>query len=119
MSNYTLAVANTLAVPVSFKIADGTKTSSFAFTLVMERQSEDDWNAGVAGEDGNPKSEKIKQHLLSITKGWKDQRFVLDADGQPAEFCTEALEVMLSTVGVGDVVLRSYMKENSAKVKNS
>lgn len=118
MSTYTLAVADKLLVPIHFKLADGEKTSSFSFTMTMDRVTEEDWNAGVVDENGIPKSEKIKQQLLSITTGWKDQRFVLDPSGKPAEFCREALEVMFGTVGVSDVVLKAYMKENAAKVKN-
>lgn len=119
MTSYVLAVADTLIVPISFRTADGASARSFAFTLTMDRQSEEEWNAGVADSDGVVQSGKIKDHLISITKGWKDQRFVLDDDRQPADFCAEALNVMLSAVGVGEVVLRAYMKENSAKVKNS
>ena len=119
MSNYTLAVADKLQVPVSFKLADGAKTASFSFTLTMDRLGEEDWNAGVVDEQGIPKSEKIKEQLLSITTGWRDQKFVLNSDGVPADFCREALEVMFAAVGVTDVVLKAYMKENSAKVKNS
>lgn len=116
---YKLSVADVLTVPVSFKVADGGKTSSFHFTLTMERQTDEQWNAGVKNENGAPSHEHIKAHLLEITTGWKDQKFVLTEDGEPAEFCKEALHVMLSSVGVADAILTSFMKENSAKAKNS
>lgn len=116
---YTLAVANTLIVPVSFKVADGAKTTDFSFTLTMARQSDEEWNTGVCDEKGNAEHKKIKKHLREIASGWKDQKFVMDENGAPAEFCPEAFDVMLASVGVADVILTSYMKENSAKVKNS
>jgi hypothetical protein len=116
---FKLSVADLLAVPVSFKVADGAKTTTFSFTLTMERQTDEQWNTGVKGDADGATHERIKAHLLEITKGWKDQKFVLDEDGQPAEFCAEAMNLMLSSVGVADAILNAFMKENSAKVKNS
>ena len=116
---FKLAIADQVTVPVSFRVADGAKTVSFNFSLIMDRQTDEQWNAGVKGDGDGATHERIKAHLVAITKDWKNQAFVLDDQGKPADFCAEALEVMLSSVGVADAVLNAYMKENSAKAKNS
>jgi len=116
--SYKLAVSNTVSVPVKFSQADGEKLKHFAFTLFMERQSQQEFEEGCKGEHGVPTDAKVRERMLALTTGWKNQTFVIDDDGTPAEFCQEALDVMFSAVGVLDVVVKSYIKENGARAKN-
>jgi hypothetical protein len=118
MSQYKLAVAAFLAIPMIFDLADADKTKSFNFTLQAKRLGEDEFQTRIKGENGLPTNEKIKELLLDITTGWKDQTLVLDEQEQPAAFCREALEVMFQTPGVLDIATRSYLKEVAARAKN-
>jgi 2-hydroxy-3-keto-5-methylthiopentenyl-1-phosphate phosphatase len=118
MSQYQLAVADILQVPISFRTKDGAKVTTFKFTLDMQRCPEEDWNTSITDEFGTAKHEKIKAKLKDLTIGWRDQTFVQDGDKVPAPFCQEALEVMFSAVGIADVVLKAFMKENAATAKN-
>jgi hypothetical protein len=49
---------------------------------------------------------------------WKDQRLVLDASNNPAEFSKEALAMFFSAPGVLIVCWNAYIKEVAAKEKN-
>lgn len=116
---YKLAVSDTVSVPVKFSQADGGKLKQFSFTLFIERQGETEFEEGCKGEHGVPTNAKVCEKMLSLTTGWKGQEFILNDDGTPAEFCQEALAMMYNAVGVLDVVVKSYMKENGARTKNS
>jgi len=115
---YKLAVANTVTVPVFFKQMDGGKEKNFSFSLLMDRVTEEEWEASIRDDSGKISSLKIKEQMLNLTTGWEHQTFVLDESGAPAEFCQEALEVMFGVPGVLDVCLKSFIKESAAKGKN-
>jgi hypothetical protein len=119
MSNqYKLSIAAFLLVPMVFALADGDKEAKFDFKLQCERLSQDDWLERIKGDTGAPTDAKIKEVVLDITTGWRDQTLVLDADGQPAQFCREALEAMFAVPGVLELFIGNYRKEVLARVKN-
>lgn len=116
--NFKLAISDMVSVPVIFEQMDGGKKKKFNFKLLMERMTEEDWLASVKDENGIVSNVKIKDQLISITKGWEDQTFVLNEAGAPAEFCEEALAVMFGVPGILNICLNSYVKESAAKAKN-
>lgn len=115
---YQLAIKNVVIVPVEFSVADGDKRKKFKFSLECDRLTTEEWKAGITNDEGVITPEKIREQLAGITRGWKGQTFVLDDDGNPAEFCEEAFQVMTNAPGVFDVILESLMKESAAKGKN-
>jgi hypothetical protein len=118
MSQYKLAIAAFLLVPMVFSLADGEQETKFDFKLQCQRLSQDDWLERIKGDLGTPTDEKIKEVVLDITTGWRDQTLVLDADSQPAPFCREALEAMFAVPGVFELFIGNYRKEVLARVKN-
>jgi hypothetical protein len=110
---YKLAVENTVKVPVKFNLNNGGKISSFSFSLMCDRISQDEINAAV--ED---KESKAKDFIAKVAKSWLGQTLVLDDDGSPAPFCSESLDAMLDVIGVAGVIYLSYLKECGAKEKN-
>lgn len=113
-----LAISDKVTVPVKFTMKDGKKLIPFAFTVLCERLAGDDFQERIKDDNGVAAEKKIKELMTEITVGWENQTLVLEDDGQPAAFCEEALDMMYATVGVLDVVLKSYMKESAARVKN-
>ncbi len=111
---YKLSVGNKVVVPVKFELADAGQKKKFSFTLLCTRLTDKEFQDGIKGEGDFPTPEKIRAQMLEITTGWENQTFVLDDDGAPAMFCSEALEVMFAATGVLDVVLKSYLKEVAA-----
>jgi hypothetical protein len=118
MSQYKLAIAAFLLVPMTFALADGETETKFDFKLQCQRLSQEDWLERIKGDTGVPTDAKIKEVLFDITNGWRDQALVLDADGQPAQFCREALEAMFAVPGVVELLIGNYRKEVLARVKN-
>jgi hypothetical protein len=119
MSNqYKLSVAAYLLVPMIFSLANGESETKFDFKLEAKRLTQEEWNERIKGEAGVPTNDKVKEVLLDITTGWRDQTLVQDELGKPAPFCREALEVMFTTPGVLELYVTSYLKEVLAKVKN-
>jgi hypothetical protein len=116
---FKLAVAAVLIATINFTMNDGGQKKEFKFSLKMDRLSEADWNARIKNDQGVVDQASIKKTLAEITTGWQDQTLVLDdATNQPADFCPDALAVLLDTPGLTDVVLGAYVKEVAAKVKN-
>jgi hypothetical protein len=97
---------------------DGKKTIPFAFTVLCDRLTSDDFQQRIKGESGVATEEQIKATMMEITTGWENQTFVLEDDGTPADFSEENLKMMYDTTGVLDVVLASYIKESAALKKN-
>jgi hypothetical protein len=110
---YKLAVENTVKVPVKFKLNNGGKVSSFAFSLMCERLTQSEITGKI--ED---KEEKIRDFVGNVAKGWSGQTLVVEEDGTPAEFNEDSLALMLDTAGVAHVIFNSYFKECGAKEKN-
>jgi len=116
---YKLAVAPKVRVPMIFEIQDSDKIKRFNFSLTCTRLTVDEFQESNKDSAGVVTNEKIRETMVRITEGWTNQTFVLDDDNQPAPFCPEALEVMFQAANVLDIAVQSYMKESSAKAKNS
>lgn len=108
---FTLAIENTVEVPVKFTLKEGRVNKPFAVTLVAKRLTKEESEAEAAGTT-------ILEFLLSNVTDWRGQTLVLDADGKPAEFSRAALEYMLSVGNVLALCWSAYLKECWAKEKN-
>lgn len=115
---YKLAIANIVNVPMKFSMKDGGTIRQFAFSLQCRRILAAEWFEGVRDENGRVVDTKVKSLMMDLTTGWKDQTLVNDEDGQPAEFCQEALDVMFDTPGLLDLAVTKYLAEGQAKAKN-
>lgn len=115
---FKLAIAQFVLVPLAFSLADGDKESKFSFQLQAKRLNQDEWKQRFPADDGVPTNDKLKDVMLDITTGWRDQVLVLDEEGQPAAFCQEALQALFEVPGVFDLYVSNYLKEVRAKVKN-
>lgn len=115
MSKFVIAVEDAVEVPVKFTLKAGKVNKAFAFTLTATRIPQDELQTKM--KDAEYKFKEGLQSMGVIT-GWADQRLVLDASGQPAEFSEEALDAMLSVAGVARMVYDAYLKECGAKEKN-
>lgn len=116
---FKLSVSENVTVPVKFSLQDGKKIKPFAFTLTCERLTTEQWQERIKDpETGHPSDEMIRETMIDIVTGWQNQTLVLGADNEPADFCPEALEVMVNASGVLNVIVSSYMKENGARTKN-
>lgn len=109
---FTLAVENTVEVPVKFTLKNKGVARLFSFILTAERLPQDEISARL--ED---KERKVKDFMADVVSGWSGQRLVLDA-AEPAEFSPEALEALLNVAGVAAVCFTAYLKECGAKEKN-
>lgn len=114
IKKYKMAVGNVVRVSVEGTCSneDGQKTK-FKFSLRCTRLSATDLAAALASRD-----DLAKDFLISVTTDWKEQRLVLEEDGSPAEFCTEAFEALLDIAGMPLVCLNAYVKEVGATAKN-
>ena len=110
---FTLAIENTVEIPVKFTLKNKGAARLFGFNLVAERLPQDEITARL--ED---KERKIKDFMADVISGWSGQRLVLDTAGEPAEFSPEALEALLNVAGVAAVCFTAYLKECGAKEKN-
>ena len=107
---YTLAVEDIVEIPVKFTIRSKGTAKLFTPTLTIRR---------LSPEDNEAKSEQsIKDFMHENVIAWKDQRLVLDASGNPAEFSEEALAMFFKTPGVLILCWNTYLKEVGAKEKN-
>ena len=107
---YTLAIDDIVDIPVKFTIRSKGTAKLFTPTLTIKR---------LNPEDNESRSEQsIKDFLHENVIGWKDQRLVLDASGNPADFTPEALELFFSAPGVTILCWNAYIKEIGAKEKN-
>lgn len=112
---YTLAIENSVDVPVKFTLKQGKVNKSFAFTLSCTRLEQDEIFSRLKALEY-----KLPDFLQSegVIFGWSDQRLVLDAQGEPAAFSADALAMLLSPPGVSKVVYDAYLKDCGAKEKN-
>lgn len=112
---YTLAIEDTVDVPVKFTLKEKSVNKLFSFTLTATRVPLADINAAMEACEF-----KFKEALqkLDVLKGWNGQRLVLDEQKNPADFNADSLDMMLTVQGVAQVVYLSYLKECGAKEKN-
>lgn len=112
---FTIAVGNTVEVPVKFTLKEKKVNKVFSFTLEAQRREQDEITSRMAENEY-----KFREALLALDcfTGWSGQRLVLGADGNPAEFSVEAFTAMLSVPMVAKIVYQTYLAEVGAKEKN-
>ena len=103
---YTLAIENSVDVPVKFTLKQGKVNKSFAFTLSCTRLEQDEIFS------------RLKALEYKLPDFLQSERLVLDAQGEPAAFSADALAMLLSPPGVSKVVYDAYLKDCGAKEKN-
>jgi hypothetical protein len=84
----------------------------FNFELEQDRISQEELKDLVT--DGGSTPDFIRR----VTHGWKGQRLVLGDDDQPAEFCGEALDVLLSISGMATYCYQAYVAQVLVTEKN-
>lgn len=110
---FTLALENTIEVPVKFTLKVGKVNKAFAFTLDATRHSQDeieDWTTD--------KNRKIKDVLTDVITGWSGQTLVLGENKEPAAFTPESFAAMLAVQGVAGTIYLAYLRECGAKERS-
>lgn len=112
---YKLAISNTTDFPVRFTYKDGDRPREFSFFMLADRLPQDELTQAVRDED-----RMTTEFLKSKIKGWRGQQLVLDEEGRPADFSTEAFDAMLSIIGLPAEIFAAYIKACSVtgKAKN-
>lgn len=64
------------------------------------------------------KAQTIDDVLRRVTRGWAEQDLVVGADGLPADFCPEALDVLLSMPRFSGMAYVEYLQAIGAHRKN-
>ena len=107
---YKLAIDDVIEVQVKFTLKSRGVNKSFAPMLMIRRLE--------VGESEEASEKTVKEFMHENIIGWSDQRLVLDANDQPAEFSPEALKLFLKAPGVLSLCWSVYTKEVGAKEKN-
>lgn len=112
---YKLAIANEFGLKVEGKTRDESGAEkTFSFVLTCERLNGDQIQQSIKNN-----TETVQQFFERVAKGWKDQRLVLDEEGKPAEFCADALRVLLSINAMPALCWQAYLTQVGATAKNS
>lgn len=109
----TLAIQNTVEVNAKFTLKEGRVSKPFAFTFTATRLEQDDITERLES-----KEKRIKDFMADVMTDWQGQRLVLEENGEPSPFSTEALAMLLNVAGVASVCFNAYLKECGAKEKN-
>ena len=112
---FTLAVEDTVEVPVKFTLKGGKVNKLFSFTLIGKRLPQDEITDAFKAVEFNFKAFLESTGVIS---DWVGQRLVLDQAGEPVGFSAEAFTFMLNTSGVAQAIYLAYQKECGAKEKN-
>lgn len=109
-----LAIADLVGVKVegTYRNEDGNERT-FKFTLVCDRLPQDELKDVIADPAGTA-MDFFRKHA----KDWKDQRFVLDGDGNPAPFSDMALELLMSISGMAARCWQAYLTQAVVTAKN-
>lgn len=112
---FTLAIEDTVEVPVKFMLKEGKVNKTYAFTLTARRMSQEEITEAFKAVEF-----KFKEFFetTGVVSDWQGQRLVLDADKNPAPFSPEAFSFMLNVTGVAQAIYVAYAKESGAKEKN-
>ncbi len=110
---FTLALEDTVEVPVKFTLKVGKVNKAFAFTLDATRHTQDEIE-----EWTTDKNRKIKDILTDVVTGWSGQKLVLGENKEPADFTPESFAAMLGVQGVAGTIYVAYLNECGAKVRS-
>lgn len=109
MTQFHLAIENTLDVPVYIEIQSGRVKKSFPMRLTGKRLSVDEWKRYFGPEAENPHlttADFLREHITD----WREQRLVINESGQPVPFSPEAFDTLLSVVGAEMIIFLAYQK---------
>lgn len=107
-----LRVGDFVEFPVALKVNDCGNDKTFKVRLTAKRLNSDQWKAWFEAEENQSKSamDVTKALLMEHITGWSDQTLVVDdATGQPADFSTEGLQLMLGLFQALGVVQTAYI----------
>jgi hypothetical protein len=113
MQTLKLAIDNVVEVPVKFTIKVKGVAKLFAFSFTAHRLDQDEISSRLE-ETGK----KTKDFMADLMTDWANQRLVLTATDEPADFSPEALEMMLNAPGVATACFNAYIKNCGATEKN-
>jgi len=105
---FQLAIGDRFTFPVHLKVRDGADTKDFKFQLEGKRLDSETARKVLTGE-GESSGMTVQEFLRENITGWRSQRVVLDEEGQPAEYSTEALDSMLTISGVPAVLYQAFV----------
>ena len=104
---FKLAVSNVVGFEVKGRIfEEGSRPLEVKFRMMAERIPVQVYRDAV----GEGSSATTRDFLAEHVRGWSGQRIVLDEGGQPADYCTEALDVLLSLIGMEPLILGAYLE---------
>jgi hypothetical protein len=111
---YKLAIDDKVNVQVKGKIKGAISGADrqYNFTILMDRIDQEKINAALS--DGG----LIADFLVPKAHGWEGQRLVLNEDGTPASYSTEAFHAMLTIPGMAVQVYRDYLRDVGVQEKN-
>lgn len=110
---YQLAIGNTVEFKATLKLQNAGIVKTFTMDLIAERISAEDLLKRMSGfkpEDFPEMVAEMRQILRDQVTGWRNQRLVLDADGEPAEFSTQGLDMVMDIPGVVATITRAYQE---------
>jgi hypothetical protein len=119
---YKLAVGDFIDFPVTLEFNDAGTPRKFTFRLVSKRLPESvlsqhtDQMLSAASTIGG-RVDSTNALLQAYVTDWRDQRLVLDDEGQPAPFSADAFAVMLAQNGAAVEISRALTEANRAKGK--
>lgn len=109
---FRLGVAAIMCFPVSLQIMNAKgEVDTHEFTVTGTRY-------GIQERQQLFSKMTTVEFMKQAFTGWDGQKLVLNDDGTPAEFSTEALEAMFDIDGVALVIFNDYVKASAAKEKN-
>lgn len=106
-NKYRLVIGDVISVPVKGTLqVDGGAELCFDFKLQMRRLPRQEFEGVIEPGSGHP----VDSFVLSNTVGWSGQQIVLDEQGEPAAYSAEALDCMLTIVGMPQRIFQDYMQ---------
>lgn len=119
---YKLAVGEFIEFPVTLEFNDAGTARKFGFRLVAKRipeaqvnkHTDDMLNHAATAES---RVDKTVAMLQAYVTGWRDQRLVLDDEGNPAPFGPDAFAAMLALPGAAVEISRAFNEANRARGK--
>jgi len=109
-----LAIADVIGVKVEGNTTQEDGTSKpFKFILVCDRLPHDQMRKHLDDKEGT-----TVDFFLKHAKGWKDQKLVLDEEGNPASFSEEALKVLFTIAGMANSCWAAYLAQVVVTAKN-
>ncbi len=103
---FKLAIGDTLTLKVKGFVTDGPKPVAVEFKATAKRVDSERYR-DTFGKDSQVLGADFVREVLT---GWEGQKLVMDEDGQPADFCPEALDTMLQLVGIESYIVRAYVE---------